>query len=93
MKTTPLFTRHLVAIAVATAALPAAALADSAATLTLPAIDVVGYGDDDRSRQTGAVVVITREEIERLQYEIAERYGFELIDHSLVLYVKSKDSD
>ncbi|GGE39498.1 TonB-dependent receptor [Halopseudomonas oceani] len=67
MKTTPLFTRHLVAIAVATAALPAAALADSAATLTLPAIDVVGYGDDDRSRQTGAVVVITREEIERLQ--------------------------
>ena len=67
MKTTPLFPRHLVAIAVATAALPAAALADSAATLTLPAIDVVGYGDDDRSRQTGAVVVITREEIERLQ--------------------------
>ena len=67
MKTTPFFARHLVAIAVAAAALPANALADSETTLTLPAIDVVGYGEDDRSRQTGAVVVITREEIERLQ--------------------------
>ncbi|BDX20358.1 TonB-dependent receptor [Halopseudomonas aestusnigri] len=67
MKTTPFFARHLVAIAVAAAALPANALADSETTLTLPVIDVVGYGEDDRSRQTGAVVVITREEIERLQ--------------------------
>jgi len=67
MKTTPFFARHLVAIAVAAAALPANALADSETTLTLPAIDVVGYGEDDRLRQTGAVVVITREEIERLQ--------------------------
>ena len=67
MKTTPFFARDLVAIAVVAAALPANALADSETTLTLPAIDVVGYGEDDRSRQTGAVVVITREEIERLQ--------------------------
>ncbi|UJJ31335.1 TonB-dependent receptor family protein [Halopseudomonas maritima] len=67
MKTIPFFARHLVAIAVAAAALPASALADSDAALTLPAIDVVGYGADDLSRQTGAVVVIKREEIERLQ--------------------------
>tara|TARA_Y100000815_G_scaffold218003_1_gene203419 strand:- start:434 stop:2485 length:2052 start_codon:yes stop_codon:yes gene_type:complete len=67
MKTIPFFARHLVAIAVAAAALPTSALADSEAALTLPAIDVVGYGADDLSRQTGAVVVIKREEIERLQ--------------------------
>ncbi len=67
MKTTPFFARHLVAIAVAAATLPGSALADSETMLTLPAIDVVGYGEDDLSRQTGAVVVIKREEIERLQ--------------------------
>ena len=42
---------------------------------------------------TGEVTEFVSEEIERLQHEIAERYGFELIDHSLVLYVKSRDSD
>jgi Fur family ferric uptake transcriptional regulator len=42
---------------------------------------------------TGEVTEFVSEEIERLQYEIAERYGFELIEHKLVLYVKSKDSD
>jgi Fur family ferric uptake transcriptional regulator len=40
---------------------------------------------------TGEVTEFVSEEIERLQYEIAERYGFELIEHKLVLYVKSKD--
>jgi Fur family ferric uptake transcriptional regulator len=38
--------------------------------------------------ETGEVVEFTSDEIERLQHEIAEKYGFELIDHSLVLYVK-----
>ena len=42
---------------------------------------------------TGEVTEFVSEEIERLQYEIAERYGFELIEHKLVLYVKSKDKD
>jgi Fur family ferric uptake transcriptional regulator len=42
---------------------------------------------------TGQVTEFVSEEIERLQYEIAEKYGFELIDHSLVLYVKTRDSD
>ena len=38
--------------------------------------------------ETGEVIEFTSEEIERLQHEIAEKHGFELIDHSLVLYVK-----
>jgi len=43
--------------------------------------------------ETGDVVEFVSEEIERLQAEIAEKYGYELIDHSLVLYVKNKDED
>ncbi len=38
--------------------------------------------------ETGEVVEFHDPDIERLQHEIAERYGFELVDHSLVLYVK-----
>jgi Fur family ferric uptake transcriptional regulator len=40
---------------------------------------------------TGEVTEFVSEEIERLQHEIAEKYGYDLVDHSLVLYVKSKD--
>ena len=39
---------------------------------------------------SGDVIEFTSDEIERLQQEIADSHGFELIDHSLVLYVKSK---
>ncbi len=42
---------------------------------------------------TGEVTEFVSEEIERLQHEIAERYGYDLVDHSLVLYVKTKDAD
>jgi Fur family ferric uptake transcriptional regulator len=42
---------------------------------------------------SGRVIEFVNAEIERLQHEIAEEYGFELIDHSLVLYVKNKDAD
>ncbi len=42
--------------------------------------------------ETGEVVEFVNHEIERLQHSIAEEYGFELIDHSLVLYVKQKGS-
>jgi len=38
--------------------------------------------------ETGEVVEFTSDEIERLQHDVAEKHGFELIDHSLVLYVK-----
>jgi Fur family ferric uptake transcriptional regulator len=36
----------------------------------------------------GEVVEFFSEDIERLQHEIAKKHGFELLDHSLVLYVK-----
>lgn len=38
--------------------------------------------------ETGRVVEFSNEEIERLQREIARKHGFELVDHSLVLYVR-----
>ena len=38
--------------------------------------------------ETGEVIEFTSDEIERLQHEIAEAHGFELLDHSLVLYVR-----
>ena len=39
---------------------------------------------------SGEVVEFVSEEIERIQEEIAEKHGFELLDHSLVLYVRAK---
>ncbi len=41
--------------------------------------------------ETGEVVEFFSEEIEHIQSAIAEKHGFELLDHSLVLYVKRKD--
>ncbi len=38
--------------------------------------------------ETGDVVEFKNDEIERLQIEIAKHHGFDLIDHSLVLYVR-----
>jgi Fur family transcriptional regulator, ferric uptake regulator len=38
--------------------------------------------------ETGDVVEFVSEDIERLQSEIAAKYGYEILDHSLVLYVK-----
>jgi len=38
----------------------------------------------------GTVIEFTNTQIERLQHEIAEQHGFDLIDHSLVLYVRKK---
>lgn len=43
--------------------------------------------------ETGEVVEFVNDEIERLQHAIAEEYGFDLLDHSLVLYVKQKTTD
>jgi Fur family ferric uptake transcriptional regulator len=41
--------------------------------------------------ETGDVVEFSNDEIERLQHEIAEAHGYDLIDHNLVLYVKPKE--
>ena len=40
--------------------------------------------------ETGDVVEFVSEEIEKLQHEIAEKHGYEILDHNLVLYVKPK---
>jgi Fur family ferric uptake transcriptional regulator len=39
---------------------------------------------------TGHVTEFINEAIERLQKQIAEEHGFELVDHELVLYVRKK---
>lgn len=40
--------------------------------------------------KTGKVIEFQNEEIEKLQKAIAEKNGYELVEHSLVLYVKPK---
>jgi Fur family transcriptional regulator, ferric uptake regulator len=40
--------------------------------------------------ETGDVIEFMNDEIERLQREIAKEHNFELIDHSLVLYVRPR---
>ncbi|MEJ2760309.1 MAG: ferric iron uptake transcriptional regulator [Gammaproteobacteria bacterium] len=42
--------------------------------------------------KTGRVIEFESEEIEKLQRKIAEKYGYNLEDHSLVLYVSPKKS-
>ena len=38
--------------------------------------------------ETGRVIEFANEDIERLQREIAGQHGYELADHSLILYVR-----
>jgi Fur family ferric uptake transcriptional regulator len=40
--------------------------------------------------ETGDVIEFSNDEVERLQHEIAEAHGYELVDHNFVLYVKPK---
>lgn len=42
--------------------------------------------------ETGKVIEFQNEQIEKLQRDIAEKHGYQLVDHSLVLYVKPKKS-
>lgn len=42
--------------------------------------------------ESGDVVEFFNEEIEALQHKMAEKHGYELLDHSLVLYVRPKNS-
>lgn len=39
---------------------------------------------------TGKVIEFVSDEIERLQHQIAEKHGYQIEDHSLVLYVRKK---
>ena len=49
-----------------------------------------GHHDHMICLKTGKVIEFKNEEIERLQSEIADKHGYVLEDHSLVLYVKPK---
>jgi Fur family ferric uptake transcriptional regulator len=40
--------------------------------------------------ETGRVIEFVDEEIEKLQYAIAKKHGYDLVDHNLVLYVKPR---
>lgn len=53
----------------------------------------LGHHDHMVCVDTGQVIEFFDERIEQLQHEIAEKHGFEIEDHSLVLYVKSKSPD
>jgi Fur family ferric uptake transcriptional regulator len=37
---------------------------------------------------SGDVIEFVNEEIERLQHKLAAEHGYEILDHSLVLYVR-----
>ncbi|OUR95178.1 transcriptional repressor [Gammaproteobacteria bacterium 42_54_T18] len=39
---------------------------------------------------SGEIIEFHNDEIERLQQKLVEEHGYELVDHSLVLYVKAK---
>lgn len=55
-------------------------------------LDRGDHHDHMVNMETGDVIEFTNDQIERLQYEIADEHGFDLVDHSLVLYVRPKKS-
>ncbi len=40
--------------------------------------------------ETGKITEFVSEDIEKLQREIADKHGYDLEEHSLVLYVRAK---
>lgn len=42
--------------------------------------------------ETGKVIEFSNDEIERLQSQIADEHGYDIEDHSLVLYVRPKQT-
>jgi Fe(3+) dicitrate transport protein len=65
MRLKPLYVMH--ALAIASYSMSASAETQTDTQFKMPAIQVVGSEADNISRQTGAVVIIDREEIERIQ--------------------------
>ena len=53
-------------------------------------LDSGGHHDHMICIKTGRVIEFENEEIEKLQHQIAEEHGYELAEHSLILYVKPK---
>lgn len=50
----------------------------------------LGHHDHMVCVESGRVIEFFDERIEQIQHEIADKHGFEIEDHSLVLYVKPK---
>lgn len=53
-------------------------------------LDRGGHHDHMLDVETGKIIEFESSEIEALQHKIAEQYGYELEEHSLVLYVRKK---
>ena len=53
-------------------------------------LDRGGHHDHMVDVDTGKIIEFESEEIEALQRQIAEQYGYHLEEHSLVLYVRKK---
>jgi Fur family ferric uptake transcriptional regulator len=49
-----------------------------------------GHHDHMVDLDTNEVIEFTSPAIEKLQHEIAEQHGFDLVDHNLVLYIRKK---
>ncbi len=49
-----------------------------------------GHHDHMVCVETGKVIEFVNDEIERLQREVAEQAGYEIEDHSLIIYVRPK---
>jgi len=53
-------------------------------------LDSGGHHDHMVCVETGKVIEFSNSEIERLQSEIAAEHGYDIQDHSLVIYVRPK---
>jgi Fur family ferric uptake transcriptional regulator len=53
-------------------------------------LDRGGHHDHMVDVDTGRIIEFESAEIERLQHEIAAKHGYQLEEHSLVLYVRKK---
>ena len=53
-------------------------------------LDHGGHHDHMVCIKTGKVIEFENEEIEKLQHQIAKEHGYELAEHSLILYVRPK---
>ena len=53
-------------------------------------LDRGGHHDHMVCIKTGKVIEFENAEIEKLQHQIAEEHGYELAEHSLILYVRPK---
>lgn len=56
-------------------------------------LDSGGHHDHMVCVETGKVIEFSNAEIERLQAEIAAEHGYEIEDHSLVIYVRPKKNE